>query len=54
MSYAQLTFMDIDEGSDSRSDESEGDGDTSELQVGGKSRQTRVSSRLTQDARVFP
>lgn len=54
MSYAQLTFMDIDEGSDSRSDENEGDGNTSELQVGGKSWQTRVSSRLTQDARVFP
>lgn len=50
----QFTFMDINEGSNSRSDESEGDRGNPGLRVGGKSRQTRVSSRLTQDARVFP
>jgi len=50
----QFTSMDIDEKSNSRSDESEGDEENPGLRVGGKSRQTRVSSRLIQDARVFP
>jgi len=50
----QFTAMDIDEESNSRSDESEGDGGNPGFWVGGKSRQTRVSSRLIQDARVFP